>query len=220
MTVQKDVTVLGGLELDSVAAGVQALDAAVKAAPVTILDARTVCPGKYLFLLTGSEASVEAALADGSEIRHDCILDRIYLSNLHPDVPAALTGAAGDDGTGADGGGAARGGTADTSQAGAGEPVGGDDDDMDALGVLESYTSFGIVEAADRVAKAAGVKLLHIRIGDEMGGKASVKFSGPISEIEAAIAAGADVLQAKGVLCKQVVIPRPDPQIRPFLTRG
>lgn len=219
MTVQKDVTVLGGLELDSVAAGVQALDAAVKAAPVTILDARTVCPGKYLFLLTGSEASVEAALADGSEIRHDCILDRIYLSNLHPDVPATLTGAAGADSTGAAGGGATRGDTADTSRAGAGEPVGGDDD-MDALGVLESYTSFGIVEAADRVAKAAGVKLLHIRIGDEMGGKASVKFTGPISEVEAAIAAGADVLQAKGVLCKQVVIPRPDPQIRPFLTRG
>ncbi|MFW5786432.1 MAG: BMC domain-containing protein [bacterium] len=213
MTLHKDVTVLGGLELDSVAAGVQALDAAVKAAPVAILDARTVCPGKYLLLITGSEAAVEAALAEGSDIRPDCVLDRIYLSNLHPGVPAALAGGAvGGDGAAAAG---SRGGAG----TGAGE-ADGVGDDMDALGVLESYTSFAVIEAADRIAKAAEVKLLHIRIGDEMGGKASVKFSGPISEVEAAIAAGVDVLQAKGVLCKQVVIPRPDAQIKPFLTRG
>jgi microcompartment protein CcmL/EutN len=195
MITQENVTVLGGIELDSVAAGVQALDAMVKAAPIEIIDARTVCPGKYLILVTGSEASVEAGLAAGSEIRPDCLVDRIYLSNLHGGVIAALDGAAGSE-------------------------KGLEELELDAVGVLESYTSFGIIEAADRVAKAADVSLLHIRIGDEMGGKASVKLIGPVSEVEAAVAAGVEVLQGKGVLCKQVIIPRPDEQIRRYLTRG
>jgi microcompartment protein CcmL/EutN len=195
MITQENVTVLGGLELDSVAAGVQVLDAVVKAAPLEIIDARTVCPGKYLILVTGSEASVEAGLAAGSEIRSDCLLDRIYLPNLHEGVVAALDNSA-------------------ASESRVSEL------ELDAVGVLESYTSFGIIEAADRIAKAADVSLLHIRIGDEMGGKASVKLLGPVSEVEVAVAAGVEVLQAKGVFCKQVIIPRPDEQIRRFLTRG
>ena len=46
MSSHESMHVLGALELDSVAAGLMVLDAMVKEAPIEVLDACTVCPGK------------------------------------------------------------------------------------------------------------------------------------------------------------------------------
>jgi microcompartment protein CcmL/EutN len=183
------VRVLGGIELDSVAAGAQVLDTMAKKAPVRFLDVRTVCPGKYVILFTGDEASVEASLTDGAEIRPECVLSWLYIPTLHESVSQAL-------------------GEVEV------------DYELDAVGILESFSVLGAIEAADAAAKAAGVTVVHIRWGDEMGGKSSVKFVGPLSEVQESLAAGVAVLQRKESLCKQVVIPRPHADLGPHLTRG
>ena len=56
-----EVGVLGVLEFNSIAAGVEAMDYMVKAAPVKIVDATTICPGKFLILITGEVAAVDAS---------------------------------------------------------------------------------------------------------------------------------------------------------------
>ena len=73
-----------------------------------------------------------------------------------------------------------------------GGPAGGEVDyELDAVGILESFSVLGAIEAADVSVKAAGVTVVHIRWGDEMGGKSSVKLVGPLSEVEASLEAGA-----------------------------
>lgn len=189
MESKDSVRVLGGIELDSVAAGAQVLDVMAKKAPIEFLDVRTVCPGKYVLLFTGDEASVEASLTDGVEIRPECVLNWLYIPTLHADVWGVLTES---------------------------EPA----YELDAVGVIESFSVIGAIEAADAAAKAAAARVVHIRWGDEMGGKSSVKLVGPLSEVEAALTAGVEVLERKDALCKQVVIPRPHADLGPHLTRG
>ena len=56
------------LEFNSIAAGIQAADAMVKRAPIDVIKAGTVQPGKYLVLIGGQVADVDESLAAGRGI--------------------------------------------------------------------------------------------------------------------------------------------------------
>lgn len=80
------------LELDSIAIGVLAGDAMVKRAPVAVIYAGTVHPGKYLVLVGGDVASVEEAYEAGRAIGAAAVLDSIFLPGVHDEVVEALRG--------------------------------------------------------------------------------------------------------------------------------
>jgi len=80
------------IEFSSIAAGIQAADAMVKRAPIDVILAGTVQPGKYLVLVGGLTADVEESLAAGREVGRDAILDFVYLPQVHPSVVTALRG--------------------------------------------------------------------------------------------------------------------------------
>lgn len=83
---------LGLLELGSVAVGVLTGDAMVKRAPVAVLRAGTVHPGKYLVLVGGEVADVEEALEAGREIGAGQLADEVFLPDVHSSVVNAVTG--------------------------------------------------------------------------------------------------------------------------------
>ena len=80
------------LELDSIAAGIGAGDAMAKRAPIDVLRAGTVHPGKYLILVCGAVADVEEALEAGREVGASAVLDVVFLPNAHPELVAAIRG--------------------------------------------------------------------------------------------------------------------------------
>ena len=86
------------LELDSIAAGIEAGDAMAKRAPIDVLRAGTVHPGKYLILVCGAVADVEEAIAAGREVGASAVLDVVLLPNVHPDLVAAIRGERGSAG--------------------------------------------------------------------------------------------------------------------------
>ncbi len=83
---------IGLLEFDAIADGIRAGDAMVKRAPVEVLYAGTVHPGKYLVLVGGEVAIVEEALDAGRAAGTASLLDEIFLPGAHPHVAEALRG--------------------------------------------------------------------------------------------------------------------------------
>lgn len=80
------------LEFNSIAAGIQAADAMVKRAPIEVIRAGTVQPGKYLVLVGGEVGDVEESRAAGLEVGGSALVDQVYLPHVHPEVVRALSG--------------------------------------------------------------------------------------------------------------------------------
>lgn len=81
------------IEFNSIAAGTFAADKMVKRAPVELLHAGTVQPGKYVILVGGGPAEVEESYREGMQAGASEILDEVLLPQVHPQVVQALDGA-------------------------------------------------------------------------------------------------------------------------------
>jgi microcompartment protein CcmL/EutN len=87
-----DIVVLGVLEFNSIAVGIKALDGLLKASPIKVIDAKTICPGKFVVLFTGDVASVDASLTAGKVIGEGYLVDELFIPNLHPQIIPAIIG--------------------------------------------------------------------------------------------------------------------------------
>jgi len=173
---------IGLIELSSVAAGFQVADTMLKAGNVRLLLSRSICSGKYMVLIGGDTAAIEAAVSAGAEAANGSLIDHFVAANVHPDVFVAL---------------------------GRTQPVQPDG----ALGIIESFNVATLIQAADAAAKAASVTLLEIRLAMALGGKAFCTMTGDVASVQAAVAAGRQVVAAAGVLVNAVVISRPHPDV-------
>src|SRR5512142_3085113 len=81
---------IGLIELSSVAAGFQVADTMLKAGNVRLLLSRSICSGKYMVLIGGDAAAVEAAVTAGAETAHGCLIDQFLITNVHPEVFVAI----------------------------------------------------------------------------------------------------------------------------------
>ena len=154
---------LAMVELSSVARGLRCLDALVKEAPVTVLEANLVEPGRYLILTCGGVAEVEMAHAVALATADEDLLDQMLLPDAHPGLLGGLRG------------------DLDVRAA----------DDLDCLGVVEGARVAATLRAADRSLKEAYVDLAGLRITGGLGGRAYYVVFGPQHDVEAALDAGA-----------------------------
>lgn len=85
---------LGLIELTSIASGFQTCDAMLKAANVDLVLARSICSGKYMVMVRGDVAAVEAAVSAGTSACRFSVIDSFVIPNLHESVFPAINGAA------------------------------------------------------------------------------------------------------------------------------
>lgn len=83
---------IGLIELSSIAAGFAVTDAMLKAADVDLVLARTICSGKYMVLVRGNVADVEAAVQAGKSVGDFSLVDTFIIPNVHDDLFPALSG--------------------------------------------------------------------------------------------------------------------------------
>lgn len=84
---------IGMVEFKTTATGITAADAMVKTAEVEIVEAQTVCPGKYIAIITGDLSAVKAAVdAATTQYESQCI-DSFVLGNPHESIFPAIYGA-------------------------------------------------------------------------------------------------------------------------------
>src|SRR5512135_2127145 len=111
---------VGVIELSSIGIGYLVEDEMLKAASVNLIIARTICSGKYLIVIGGSVSDVEAAVKAGLNIAGEAVIDHLTVPNVHEAVFPAL-----------------------------GQSVALAPDEMDALGVIESFSGTSVLAAAD-----------------------------------------------------------------------
>lgn len=171
------------LEYRSVAIGMKAADAMLKGADVKLLTAQTVCPGKYIVILSGNVSAVTAAREKGTSPEYEQILiDDCLLGNVDDSIIKAVYG---------------------TLEVG----------EVASLGIMETYSVASIISVADKIVKTTPVKLVEIRIARGMSGKSYAMFCGELAAVEASMDAAVKEIKESGLLLHTAVIPSPDPQL-------
>ena len=179
-----ELNAIGLVELTSIALGHLAEDAMLKAAPVEMLLARTICSGKFLVVVAGDVASVEAAVDAGAQAASGALVEKRVIPQVHPGVFPAIAASV----------------ELDAQQA-------------RALGVVETFSASSIVDVADAAAKSASVTLLRVHLAMAIGGKGYVTMAGDVASVEAAVAAGVQVAAEEGILVGSTVIAAPRPEL-------
>lgn len=174
---------IGLLELCSVARGIEVADAILWEAQIELLFAEPVHPGKYVMLFTGSIDDVLSALRRGEEMAGSDLVDRLLIQQVHEQIEVGL------------------------------RREGKINGQLDALGVVETTTVASAILAADAALKRATVDLLELRIANGLGGKSYFTLTGEVSDVRSAVMAGASLAQERGLLARDVVVPRPHPDL-------
>jgi len=179
---------IGMLELSSVARGVEIADAVLWQGHVDMLFATPIQPGKYVMLYTGSVQDVNAATARGVELAANDLVDQLVIEQVHEQIVPTLQ---------------RRGGHINGQ--------------LDAIGVVETTTVASTIRSCDQALKAATVDLVDLRVANGLGGKSFYTLTGEVSDVRAAVGRGASEAQELGHLQREVVIPRPHPDLMAHL---
>lgn len=83
---------VGLLEFNSIAAGIEIIDTVIKSSRVEVVQALSVCPGKYIAMFYGDVGSVQSAIETGEKASDEYLVDSFILANVHDEVVPALTG--------------------------------------------------------------------------------------------------------------------------------
>lgn len=160
---------IGMVEYKTVSAGITAADAMVKTSEVNIIEAQTVCPGKYIAIITGDLSAVKAAVDNPKEMHGLHLIDSFVLGNpaLESIFPA-IYGAAHIE-------------------------------DVSALGIMETCDASSIIVAADEAAKTAIVDSTELRIARGMCGKSYMLLTGEVAAVEAAIEKAKEAIKDRGM---------------------
>jgi microcompartment protein CcmL/EutN len=179
-----EISSIGLIELSSVATGFGVEDAMLKAAKIQLLLARSICSGKFLIVISGDVASVQAALLAGAALAGPSLIERRQIARVHPSVLAAISNA-----------------------------VDIDPKDLRSIGVIETFSAASIIAVADECVKSANVTLLRVHLAMALGGKGFVLMAGDVSSVQAAVTAGSKVAAEDGMLVGRGVIPAPSPEL-------
>lgn len=84
---------IGMVEYKTVSSGVVAADAMVKTSDVSIIEAQTVCPGKYIVIISGDLSAVNAAVEISKTMHGEHLINSFVLGNPHQSIFPAIYGA-------------------------------------------------------------------------------------------------------------------------------
>lgn len=85
------IQTIGLVEFSSIAKGIEGADGMLKSAQVDLLEAKPICPGKYIVLISGDVAAVKNAVETGIYIGNETVVDYFLLPNVHPQVIDAIS---------------------------------------------------------------------------------------------------------------------------------
>ena len=84
---------IGMVEFQTVSAGMRGADTMIKTAEVEVVECNTVCPGKYIVIISGEISAVKASV-DAAKLQNpEKVIDSFVLGNPHDSIFSAIYGA-------------------------------------------------------------------------------------------------------------------------------
>lgn len=83
---------IGMVEYKTVSAGISAADLMIKSADIEIIEASTVCPGKYIIIVSGALSAVNASVEAARVSLSEQLVDSFVLGNPAEEIFPALYG--------------------------------------------------------------------------------------------------------------------------------
>lgn len=155
---------IGALEFRSISKGIQVSNEIVKKANVEIIYFKTICPGKFLVIVTGDEGEVNEAIDYGVIISENNLVDSFKVHAVSTPIIGAFK-----------------------NKYDSKEIVG-------ALGIMETTKVCAGIKALDAALKASDVKLIKMHLAFGIGGKLVYVITGTLSSIEYGLAQGKERL--------------------------
>lgn len=171
---------IGVIELASLFKGFEVQDAVLKMTRVEKLVARTICSGKYIIIVRGEIADVEACLEKSKETGGFAIVNNLIIPNVDEKVFPAIAGT-----------------TALKSPK------------VDGMMVIETFSVASAIKAADYAVKEADITLLRIHAAMAIGGKGLVVCTGNIEALKSAVIPAVEYVKEDGMLAGYTVITQP-----------
>jgi microcompartment protein CcmL/EutN len=88
----KKTPALAVIDYEDIPAGMYAVDAILKKAPIAFVRAGTVTRGRYLVVFGGSTASTAESLGEALETTRAAVIDHTFLPDIHPALSDAVFG--------------------------------------------------------------------------------------------------------------------------------
>lgn len=83
---------IGMVEITTVSAGIASADMMIKTAEVDVIQSTTVCPGKYIVIVTGELSAVKASIEAVKISKKEKVIDTFVLGNPHESIFPAIYG--------------------------------------------------------------------------------------------------------------------------------
>ena len=85
---------IGLVEVKNVSKGIKVTDEMLKGAGVFLIQAGSVCPGKFVTIVGGSLSEIKAAVDRADKVAEDALIDKFVIGNLGEKVFEAMCGTA------------------------------------------------------------------------------------------------------------------------------
>ena len=172
---------VGIIELASIFKGFEVQDAVLKYANVEKMIARTICSGKYLIIVRGGVADVEACLEIANEKGGFAIVSTTIIPRIDPRVFPAITGPT-------------------TLQI---------ERPVDGMLVIETFSVAAAIKAADYAVKEADLEINRIHVAMAIGGKGYVVLTGNMDALKSAVEPAIEYTKEEGMLAGYTLIDNP-----------
>lgn len=166
---------IGAIEFRSIAKGIEVSNELVKKSDVEICYLKSICPGKFLVIVSGDEAAVNEAIKFGVEQAVQYQVDSFILYRIHPQIIKALK-----------------------HQYGRPEHIG-------ALGVMEVNKVCKGLVALDETLKSSPVHLVKLQIAFGIGGKCVYIVAGELSSIQYGFNMAISKLTEKDMIYQSII---------------
>lgn len=166
---------IGSLEFRSISKGIEISNEIVKKANVEIIYFKTICPGKFLVIVTGDEGAVDTAIDYGEMLASNTLVDYFKVHAVTPAIVEAFKNSYSS------------------------KQVEG------ALGIMETYKVCSGIRALDNALKAGDVALIKLHLAFGIGGKLVFIVTGSLSSVEYALGEGKRILCEKEVANTSIV---------------